>query len=314
MHYLNNYLKVNENAVDEILKDIDNGFVPYLKNVAFYLQEAVNVESGMKSSVMSNSLANSSANKIQKAIEQNNKDLEKALGIKQGAKMSVAEADKQNANPHLIDEYIEDPNGDFETIDGTRYRKNPEYNPNDKKHYEQFKVNCATCATAYVLRLRGFDVKAKGNVKGSGSLNEKISNANEYLNVWKNLDGTKAEAVHTDDWMKKNGIKKMTTDDYRNYFEKTCKEKGVYVVMVKWSDDPSGHATILQRDTDGVLYYIEPQKYEMNKGADGKRSLDDLLMRQDGSQKLASNPTHSYGVLRVDDKIFNIDYAALFEI
>lgn len=154
MHYLNNYLKVNENAVDEILKDIDNGFVPYLKNVAFYLQEAVNVESGMKSSVMSNSLANSSANKIQKAIEQNNKNLEKALGIKQGAKMSVAEADKQNANPHLIDEYIEDPNGDFETIDGTRYRKNPEYNPNDKKHYEQFKVNCATCATAYVLRLR----------------------------------------------------------------------------------------------------------------------------------------------------------------
>ena len=188
------------------------------------------------------------------------------------------------------------------------------YNPNDKKYYEQFKINCATCATAYALRLRGFDVKAKGNEKGSGSLNEKIANANEYLNVWKNLDGTKAEAIHTDDWMKKNGIKEMTTNDYRNYFDETCKEKGVYVVMVRYSDDSSGHATILQRDSDDVLYYIEPQRYEMSKGADGKRSLDDLLMRHDGSQKLSSKPSHGYGVLRVDDKLFNTDYADLFEI
>ena len=249
-----------------------------------------------------------------KAIEKNNKDLENALGITKGVPMSIAEADKQNANPHLTDEFIEDPSGDYETITGIRYRRNPAYNPNDKKYYEQFKINCATCATAYALRLRGFDVKAKGNEEGSGSLNEKIANANEYLNVWKNLDGTKAEAIHTDDWMKKNGIKEMTTNDYRNYFDETCKEKGVYVVMVRYSDDSSGHATILQRDSDGVLYYIEPQRYEMSKGTDGKRSLDDLLMRHDGSQNLSTKPSHGYGVLRVDDKLFNTDYADLFEI
>ena len=106
----------------------------------------------------------------------------------------------------------------------------------------------------------------------------------------------------------------MTTNDYRNYFDETCKGKGVYVVMVRYSDDSSGHATILQRDSDGVLYYIEPQRYEMSKGADGKRSLDDLLMRHDGSQKLSAKPSHGYGVLRVDDKLFNTDYADLFEI
>lgn len=334
-YYMNTYYVKNEAAAEGVINFIKKDFIPYLQNVSFHLQEAMNVGPGGASaaSVLTNP---SSATKPQnpqssrsvddlafrthqlieknKAIENNNKDLENALGITKGVPMSIAEADKQNANPHLTDEFIEDPSGDYETITGIRYRRNPAYNPNDKKYYEQFKVNCATCATAYALRLRGFDVKAKGNEKGSGSLNEKIANANEYLNVWKNLDGTKAEAIHTDDWMKKNGIKEMTTNDYRNYFDETCKEKGVYVVMVRYSDDSSGHATILQRDADGVLYYIEPQRYEMSKGADGKRSLDDLLMRHDGSQKLSSKPSHGYGVLRVDDKLFNTDYADLFEI
>ena len=334
-YYMNTYYVKNEAAAEGVINFIKKDFIPYLQNVSFHLQEAMNVGPGGASaaSVLTNP---SSATKPQnpqssgsvddlafrthqlieknKAIEKNNKDLENALGITKGVPMSIAEADKQNANPHLTDEFIEDPSGDYETITGIRYRKNPAYNPNDKNYYEQFKVNCATCATAYVLRLRGFDVKAKGNEKGSGSLNEKIANANEYLNVWKNIDGTKAVAVHTDDWMKKNGIKEMTTNDYRNYFDETCKEKGVYVVMVRYSDDSSGHATILQRDSDGVLYYIEPQRYEMSKGADGKRSLDDLLMRHDGSQKLSTKPTHGYGVLRVDDKLFNTDYAGLFEI
>ena len=318
------YIDQNESQTEDVIRNnIDNKFLPYLQNVLLDLENALNVGTGgaMMTSVPQNTSStsgiqgsSSSLSPKEQALDKNNKDLEKALGIKQGPKMSIEKADKQNANPHLIDEFIEDPNGDFETINGTRYSRNPEYSPNDKEYYEQFKVNCATCATAYALRLRGFDVKAKGNVIGSGSLNEKISNAREYLNVWKNADGTKAEIVHTDDWMKKNGIKKMTTDDYRNYFEETCKEKGVYVVMVRWKGESSGHATILHRDTDGVLYYIEPQRYEMSRGADGRRSLDDLLMMHDGTQKLSPKPSHGYGVMRVDDKIFNTDYANLFEI
>ena len=333
--YMNSYFVKNEAAAERVINYIEKDFIPYLQNVSFHLQEAMNVGPGGSSatSVLTNpsSTTNPQSSRSSmpfddlafrthqlieknKAIEKNNKDLENALGIKKGPPMSIAEADKQNANPHLIDEFIEDPSGDYKTITGIRYRKNPAYNPNDKKYYEQFKINCATCATAYALRLRGFDVKAKGNEKGSGSLNEKIANANEYLNVWKNIDGTKAEAIHTDDWMKKNGIKEMTTNDYKKYFDETCIETGVYVVMVRYSDDSSGHATILQRDSDGVMYYIEPQRYEKSRGADGKRSLDDLLMRHDGSQKLSAKPSHGYGVLRVDDKLFNTDYADLFEI
>jgi len=334
-YYMNTYYVKNAAAAEGVINFIKKDFIPYLQNVSFHLQEAMNVGPGGASaaSVLTNPSSTSKPQSPQssrsiddlafrlhqlieknKAIEKNNKDLENALGITKGVPMSIAEADKQNANPHLTDEFIEDPSGDYETITGTRYRRNPAYNPNDKKYYEQFKINCATCVTAYALRLRGFDVKAKGNEKGSGSLNEKIANANEYLNVWKNIDGTKAKAIHTDDWMKKNGIKEMTTNDYGSYFDETCKETGVYVVMVRYSDDSSGHATILQRDSDGVLYYIEPQRYEMSKGADGKRSLDDLLMRHDGSQKLSTKPSHGYGVLRVDDKLFNTDYADLFEI
>ena len=59
-------------------------------------------------------------------------EIEKNLGIKKGKPMSVAEADEQKANPN--------------------------YNVD-----KSYRINCQTCAPAYMLRLCGFDVKAKGN-------------------------------------------------------------------------------------------------------------------------------------------------------
>ena len=83
--------------------------------------------------------------------------------------------------------------------------------------------------------------------------------------------------------------------------------------MVQWRRGLFGHATILQRDEDGVLYYIEPQHYESTRGEDGRMSLDDLLMYPNGESRLLETPAHPYGVLRVDDKLFNTNYANLLD-
>lgn len=240
---------------------------------------------------------------IQQAFENNNKDLGKALGIEQGPKMSIEEADKQNANPKYPFKYIADPEGDHVDAHGNRFRKNPDWVAGRD---EQYTVNCATCAAAYALRLRGFDVKAKGNPEKNGNLNTWLSRSHSF-DIWNNPDGTKASPSHYVDWMKDNNLVTMSPNDYKNFFEEKCKDQGVYIVTVAWKSE-GGHATILQRDTDGKLYYIEPQKFDAYKSNDGRRSIDDLVNRM--SQKQPSTK----GVMRVDDKLFNVDYARLFEI
>ena len=225
--------------------------------------------------------------------------LEKALGVSKGNRMTTADADRQNANPKHEYKYKRDPNGP-ETVDGVKCRKNPDYD-------KQYSINCATCAAAYALRLMGFDVKAKGN---------KLFTKNRWLSkshsfdIWKNPDGTKPSPSTTQDWMKKNNVTSMTPDSYRKYFDETCSEPGVYIVTVQWAED-GGHATILQREEDGQLYYIEPQVYYGN--GDGRHSVDDLIFRN-GNMNLSASPPSGKGILRVDDKMLDPEYASLFEV
>lgn len=249
------------------------------------------------------------------AIAENNIQLEKALGITKGNRMSTEEADKQNANPNHTEKYLPDPQGMWVDSAGNRFSENPNYD-------EQYSINCATCSATYALRRLGFDVTAKGNTPGTR--NEWLSQAHSF-DIWNNIDGTKAEPTYVSNWMKENNVERMTGDDYKKFFEETCKDEGIYVVTVKWKEkeviDANGnitfvnngaHATILQRDADGKLYYIEPQVYESDRGVDGRRSIDDLVYNNDGSLGLSPTPPENKGVMRIDDKIFNIEYADLF--
>lgn len=292
--YLYNYIRIDEDAVEEILKDIDTDFIPYLNNVALHLQGAVETGGGAAVGAVPPSPASSQkppsprfsespaelALRTKKhiertlAIEENDKELELALGIKRGAQMSIAEADRQNANPN--------------------YGKSIE-----------FGINCATCAAAFVLRLRGFDVKAKGNTERNGNVNYWLSKGHSF-DIWKNVDGSPAKPRKTVDWMAENGIESMEADDYRRYFDETCREKGIYILTLNWSDG-AGHATILQRDENGDLFYIEPQHYN-GKTEDDRRSIEDIV------HDLDSNPCFNKGILRVDDKVFDASYASLFEV
>lgn len=219
------------------------------------------------------------------AFWRNNKDLEKSLGIKQGEPMTIAEADRQSANPN--------------------YGKSSVYG-----------INCATTSAAYVLRLRGFDVSAKGNHDfwPDFKIGNKVINSNSWVSfgdnnfkIWKNPDGSDVTPKYASDWMKDNRLEEMSADDYKKYFEETCKDKGVYILNLSWKGG-GGHATILQRDDDG-LHFIEPQVYESDKTSDGRRNLDDLLSHKSG---LTMYPGFKDGILRVDDKLFDANFSSLF--
>ena len=133
--------------------------------------------------------------------------------------MTVEEADKQNANPKYTEMYIPDPNGRYmDRITGERLGLNPDYD-------ERYSVNCQTCAPAYALRLRGFDVTAKG--KTDGSKLAYLANGRAF-EVWKNIDGTPAQHTSINSWLIAKGYQKMTPKRYWQFFNEVCREEGVY--------------------------------------------------------------------------------------
>ena len=166
-------------------------------------------------------------------------------------------------------------------------------------------MNCATCSPAYALRERGFDVKAKGNVKGSGSLNDQAAHHKSFA-MWKNADGTKAKPDMVAKWMAQKKYKKMSPERWSEFYEEACKEKGTYITTVRWSSG-GGHATVLKRLADGKLVRVEPQRYSKTEGKyrDVKKFYSQL-------ENTRSN-LKPYGVLRVDDKLFDIKWSGLFD-
>lgn len=236
-----------------------------------------------------------------KAIAVNNLELEKALGIKKGKPMSVEEADKQNANPKHADEFVLDPNGIFYDKGGRRYRKNADY---DEKKHKPYNINCQTCAPAYALRLKGFDITAKGNIPGSKL--EYLSKGRAF-EIWKNIDGTPAKHISINDWLLTKGYLKMTPKRYWEYFNEVCKEEGVYELCIGWKNG-GGHATILQRFANGELRYIEPQS-DNSKGS-GMEWKDVKYLCDIG----APNSHSCRGLIRIDNKLFDIWFFDIFDI
>lgn len=231
-------------------------------------------------------------------IAENDLELEKALGITKGAPMSEDLADKQSANPNYVAEFLLDPAGRYVDNEGRHFSRNPLYKASD----EQYSINCATCSPTYILRKRGFNITAKGNVKGSGSLMEQASRNNSWA-MWKNADGSQAVPDTYYAWMKSKGYKNMTEKRFYEFFNEKCKEPGDYVVTISWKGR-GAHATILSRDKNGVLSYIEPQSYLAEVGV--RQSIAGICKGAKAQQDW------SKGVMRVDNKIFNTHWAGLF--
>lgn len=207
--------------------------------------------------------------KVEKqAIAKQNIDLEQKLGVTKGKRMTIDEADKQSANPNR-----------------------------DKGR--EYRINCQTCAPAYMLRIRGFDVTAKANRRGTKL--EYLSQGYHVWEAWKNIDGSKAIHRATSDWMASKGYKLMNPKRYREFFEEVCSEPGIYELSIGWKGS-SGHATILQRLDDGRLLYIEPQHDNS-----ANRTLDYLCNNGEGK------PHGCRGIMRIDNKLFNTDFVEIFD-
>lgn len=174
-------------------------------------------------------------------------------------------------------------------------------NPNYGKDY-QYSINCQTCAPAYVLRRACFDIYAKGNT--GGAVSEWISHGHSF-DIWVNADGTRPLQTRYDQWMANNGYKQMSSQRYRAFFEEACKEKGVYVVTIKWKGGQGAHATIIERLDDGRLWYVESQTYNALRGV-----LHDIMELCNNGAISALGPR---GVMRVDDKLFRTNFLSIFE-
>lgn len=156
-----------------------------------------------------------------------------------------------------------------------------------------YDINCQTCCPAYLLRTRGFDITA---------VNKPKSRIVAY-EIWKNADGSDATFTHTYQWMRSKGYGIMTPQRYEEFFEESCKEVGIYEILIKWKGG-GRHATILQRFEDGELRYIEPQK-DNSKGSSHERHDLDWLCNSLIAKPYVYRGYLDDGVMRIDNKIFD---------
>ena len=234
--------------------------------------------------------------KTRLAIARNSREIERALGVTKGRPMSIDEADRQSANPRYTPRYIPDENGRYKDSWGRKLSLNPEYNERKAKPYS---INCATCTPAYLLRTRGLHVVAKGNTRGS--LVEAVMKGG-WMRLFTNIDGSPIEIQSTQKWAETKNYKAMSPKRYKEFFEESCKEPGVYYLGISWRRR-GAHATILQRTVDGRLLYVEPQADNSDKD---RTSLLSLL--QGGTTRLSPYD----GIFRIDDKLFNLEYVSIF--
>lgn len=213
--------------------------------------------------------------------------------------MSVDEADKQSANPNYVPAYIIDPKGRY-TDGHNKLSPNPNY---DKKRDYPNSINCQTCAPAYALRLLGFNVTAKPNTPGSKL--EYLSMGMRCWEAWRNLDGTLATHSSINAWLTAKKYKQMTPKRYLEFFNENCKVPGVYELSIGWKSG-GGHATILQRFADGKLRYIEPQAD--NSAGSGYEWKDVAYLSEQG----AAHNHDCRGIMRIDNKLFNVDFIDIF--
>lgn len=204
----------------------------------------------------------------------NCRELEKKLGILKGRPMSIELADRQSANPFF-------------------------------NLGKEWQVNCATCSPTYVLREMGFNIIAKGNPKKDGNLNYWMSRGHSF-DVWKNADGSKPNPLNTYQWMQSKKYKQMTPQRYAEYINEATQEEGTYIITLAWKGNNGGHATILKRLKNGKIVYIEPQIYSTKKGA----TRDIMELCNDGARSYSS--LYYKGIMRVDDKLFDPQYADIF--
>lgn len=219
------------------------------------------------------------ADEMQYSPEQRSmfREIEQNLGIQRGLSMSIDDADKSKSNPF--------------------YDLNSGY-----------RNNCSAAASTYVFREWGFDVTAGRNTIFS-RIHEFSDGGSLWYNLWENEDKSPINKsfYSINEWMEKRGLRAMTPLRYKEFFEDACKEEGTYYLSMVWKNSDDGHFTIIKRTDEGKLLYIEPQVDYSTREQFKNRDFDWLC------ENLKTRGLHnSRGIMRVDNKLFNLDYLSIF--
>lgn len=215
----------------------------------------------------------------------NCRELEKKLGILKGRPMNWERADQQNANPNYLGGV--------------------------KNGYQD---NCATCSPTYMLRLWGFNVTARNSMNPAVDY---LSHGVHTWEKWLNKDGSKATWVKLSEWKDAKKYKEMTAQRYKEFIDETCREEGVYEMCIGWSNTKGdGHSTIIQRFKDVSLKRVDAQVYYKKYfNMDEKKALLSLCQRgQSHAAGIRGYIWEGRGIMRIDNKLFNLKHSAIFEV
>ena len=166
-------------------------------------------------------------------------------------------------------------------------------NPNFDKSNE-YKINCQSCVVTYEARLRGYDVQALPNTKGS--VLEKLSKQTNL--AWIDPATGKHPNYIFDDTA-------TTPKKFKDFLESVVKPNERYTLEFSWQGrSRGGHIICMDRDADGLLRLYDPQNGYTYDGIKVNSYLNRIKYTMTvGGTKMPARPK----VLRIDDKHFNLD-------
>lgn len=177
-------------------------------------------------------------------------------------------------------------------------------------HGGGYTVNCQTSVVAHEARLRGYDVTAKANTKGSVS--EILSR--DTNKAWLGADGLPLKGSTDVVLNGEGGSATFTAKSFRKYLDETIQTGERYTMGHEWKSKRtggSGHIVSAFKDEGGNLKIYDPQtgeKYFSDSEIDQylKRIKYSSTTRL-GRRSIKYN--HNPNVLRVDNLEFNMEIA-----
>lgn len=210
------------------------------------------------------------AKAFKEQIAVNNKEIELHSGYKQGKPMSFEEANEGKGNPKYV-----------------------------RGVKDEYHVNCQSCVVVHELRLRGFNIGARGKVT-----QEQKEMSLDMTYAWVDpLTGLQPDPIlitsavnNKNTRVRKSG--KSRKQLYQNINAAT-KEPARYNFSYGWEDgrDHSGHIITMERHPDGKLTIYDPQ--------DGEKMPMEKLLNQ-------VSPKYLCKLIRVDNLLVKPDIVNKF--